>query len=318
MKTTSTPKTAEQIMEEYNDVFEGDVGTLQGEQRLEVDSTVTPTVCPYRRVPFSVKPTLKKELERLTDLNVLIPVDEPTDWVSNLVVATKPSGDLRICHDPQQLNKALKREQYPLPVIDDVLPDLSKAKVFRKVDARNGYWHVVLDDDSSRLCTFDTPYRRYRWKRLPFGISVASEIFQKRLHEALDRLDGLLTVHDDMVVYGEGETKEEAIADHDKNLKAFLQRCRDKGVKLNKKKLMLQSTEIPYMGHLATDQSLKPDPEKIEAVTNMPKPDDIKAVRRFCGFVNYLAKFLPHLADAMEPLRQLTHKYVPWQVEPRT
>ena len=128
---------------------------------------------------------------------------------------------LRICLDPQQLNKALKREQYPLPVIDDILPDLSKVKVFTEVDARNGYWHVVPDDDSSRLSTFDTPYGRYRWKRLPLGISVASEIFQKRLHEALDRLDGLLMVHDDMVVYGEGETKEEAIADHDKSMKAF-------------------------------------------------------------------------------------------------
>ena len=84
-------------------------------------------------------------------------------------------------------------------------------------------------------------------------------------------------------------------------------------MKLNKKKLMLQCTEIPYMGHLVTDQGLKPDPEKIEAVTNMPKPDDIKAVRRFCGFVNYLGTFVPHLADAMEPLRQLTHKDVPWQ-----
>lgn len=118
---------------------------------------MTPTVCPYRRVPFAVKPKLKTELERLTDLGLLIPVDEPTDWVSNLVVATKPSGDLRICLDPQQLNKALNRERYPLPVIDDVLPDLSKAKVFTKADARNGYWHVVLDEKYSKLCTFDTP-----------------------------------------------------------------------------------------------------------------------------------------------------------------
>ena len=223
-------------------------------------------------------------------------------------MATKPSWDLRICLDPQQLNKALKRERYPLPVINDVLPDLSKPKVFTKADARNGYWHVVLDEKSSKLCTFDTPYGRYRWKRLPFGICVASEIFQKRLHEAMDRLDGLLTVHDDMVVYGEGETKEEAMADHDKNLKAFLQRCREQGVKLNKKKLKLRCTEIPYMGHLVTDKGLKLDPDKIQAVSNMPKPDDIKAVRRLCGFVNYLAKFLPHLAEAMEPLRQLTHK----------
>ena len=114
------------------------------------------------QVPVTIKPKLKAELERLTDIGVLIPVDEPTDWVSNLVIATKESGHLRLCLDKQQLNKALKREKYPLPVIDD---------------ARN--------DQLSCLTTFDMH-------------SVASEIFQMRLNRALDLLDGLLTVHDDM------------------------------------------------------------------------------------------------------------------------
>ena len=135
-------KTAQEIIEEYNDVFEGDLGTLVGKQHLAVDANVLPNVSPSRRVPFAIKRKLKTELERLTEIGVLMPVDEPTDWVSNLVIATKESGDLRLCLDPKQLNKALKRERYPLPVIDDVLPDLSRAKVFTKVDARNGYCHV--------------------------------------------------------------------------------------------------------------------------------------------------------------------------------
>ena len=130
-------------------------------------------------------------------------------------------------------------------MIDDVLPSLSRAKVFTKIDARNGYWHVQLDDESSKLTTFDTPYGRYRWKRLPFGVSVASEIFQKRLNQVLDRLDGLLTVHDDMVIYGIGDTQEEATADHNAKLLTFLRRCREKGIKLNKKKLKLLCKEIP-------------------------------------------------------------------------
>ena len=83
----------------------------------------------------------------------------------------------------------------------------------------------MLDEESSRLTTFDMPYGRYRWKRLPFGISVVSEIFRKTLHQALDRLDGLLTVHDDMVVCGLGETTEEAKADHNGELEIILQRC---------------------------------------------------------------------------------------------
>lgn len=144
-------------------------------------------------------------------------------------------------HRPKQLNKALKRERYPIPLIEDVLPSLSKARIFTKVDARNGYWHVVLDEESSKLTTFDTPFGQYRWKRLPFELSVSAAIFQKRLNQALDRLDSSLIVHDDMVIYRSGDTEEEAQADHDKNLKAFLQRCRERGVKLNRKRLTLNA-----------------------------------------------------------------------------
>ena len=148
-------KRAIQIIEEFSDVFDGELGTLQGEQHLKIDQSVPATIAPSRRVPLALKGKLREELERLTKLEVIQQVDEPTDWVSNMVVATKSSGDLRICIDPRQLSKALKRETDPIPVIEDVMPDLSKAKVFTKVDARNGYWHVVLDEDSSKLTTFD-------------------------------------------------------------------------------------------------------------------------------------------------------------------
>ena len=126
------------------------MGRFEGQQTLKVDPTVTPEISPSWRVAFAVKSKLKSELERLSGLDVLVPVDELTEWVSNLVVATKESGELKICQDPKQLNKALQRETYALPVIEDMLPDLAKAKVFTKVDPRNGYWHVVLDKPFGR------------------------------------------------------------------------------------------------------------------------------------------------------------------------
>jgi len=92
---------------------------------------------------------------------VIEPVEAPTDWLSNVVVARSPSGDLRISIDPKELNKVLEQKRYAIPVIEDVLPELSKARVFTKVDARNGYWHLVLDEESAKLTTFDTPYGRY-------------------------------------------------------------------------------------------------------------------------------------------------------------
>lgn len=134
----------------------------------------------------------------------------------------------------------------------------------------------------------------------------------KRLNQTLDRLDGLLTIHDDMVVYRVGDT-EEAMADHNKNLEQFLQHCRQKGVKLNEKKLKVMCKEIPYMGNLVMAGGLKPDPDKAEAVSSMPKPNNVQAVRRFCGFVNYLVKFLPCLAVVLEPIQQLTRNNVEWQ-----
>lgn len=105
MDKASGTKTAQEIIKECKDVFEGDLGTLEGKQHLAVDPTVLPNVSHSRWVPFAIKPKLKAELQRLTDIGVLIPVDEPTDWVSNLVIATKESGDLSLCLDPKQLNK---------------------------------------------------------------------------------------------------------------------------------------------------------------------------------------------------------------------
>ena len=301
------------VIARYADVFCGDVGTLEGKQRLTVDPGVTPTVSPSRRMPFALRSKLQVELDRLTELGVVAPVDEPTDWVSNIVIATKPSGDLRICIDPKPLNKALKRERYPIPVIDDVLPELATAKMFTKIDAKNGYWHMALDDKSAKLTTFDTPFGRYCWKRLPFGLSVSSEIFQKRLNQALDKLDGLLTIHDDMVIDGAGDTDEEVREDHDRKLVAFLDQCREQGIKLNKSKLTLRCPVISYLGHQVTNEGLRPDPEKVEAIVKMPPPEDVKGVRRLCGFVNYLARFMPNLADVIEPIRQLTRQDVEWQ-----
>jgi hypothetical protein len=225
-----------------------------------------------------------------------------------VVIATKKSGALRICIDPRPLNKALKRETYHLPVLDDLMPDLARAKVFSSVDLTAGYWHCVLDEESSLLTTFATPFGRYRWKRLPFGLSASSEIFQKRVNQALEGLNGILNITDDILVYRVGDTDKEPQQDHDRNLEALLQRCRERGIALNQNKLKLRITEVPFMGHIFSNQGLKIDPEKTKAVLEMPKPEDAEGVQRLNGFVNYLAKFLPSLADHMEPIRRLTRQ----------
>ena len=295
-------QTGEQLYERYKDVFERPLGTLPGKVHLETIPEVQPVMTPVRRIPTALKDKLQSELDNYVNQGILQPVEEPTPWVSSLAIATKKSGALRICIDPRPLNKALRRETYHLPVLDEILPDIAQAKVFSTVDLRSGFWHCVLDEESSRLTTFATPFGRYRWCRLPFGLSVSSEIFQKRVNQALEGLDGVLDIVDDILIYGKGSTEEEANADHDRNLEALLQRCRERGIALNKDKLCLRRNEVPFMGHVLTNQGLKIDPEKVEAIQNMPKPEDVEGVQRLNGFVNYLSRFLPRLAEVMEPI----------------
>ncbi|XP_035700303.1 uncharacterized protein K02A2.6-like [Branchiostoma floridae] len=232
----------------------------------------------------------------------------PTPWVSSLVTVRKPSGKLRICIDPRDLNEALKRSHYPAPTIEDIIPELSKAKVFSVLDAKNGYWQVALDEESSVLTTFNTPSGRYKWKRLPFGIKSSPEEFQRRLDQTLEGLAGVKPVVDDILVWGEGETLAEATSDHDRNLRSLMQRCRERNLKLNPDKVKLREQEVPFHGHLITSQGLKLDPSKVTAITKMPRPTDAQGVQRLIGFVTYLAKFLPKLSDICEPLRKLTVK----------
>ena len=126
---------------------------------------------------MAMREKFENELKRLEELKIITHVDEPTEWVSQFVVAMKKSGSLRICIDPKPLNAALKRERYQIPVIDDLLLDVTDACVFTKVDLSSAFWHLELDEKSSVLTTFATPYGRFRWLRLPFGLNVSSVIF---------------------------------------------------------------------------------------------------------------------------------------------
>lgn len=238
--------------------------------------------------------------------------EEPTDWVSSLVVTEKPNGKLRACIDPQHLNKALKISHHPPPVIEDILPELADVKVFSKADFKDGFLQIQLDQESSKLTTFQTPWGRYRYLRMPSGISPAPECFQQKLDQNLEGLEGIYKVVDDILITGHGTTKDEAVKNHDANLLKLLERCRERNLKLNREKLQLKCTETPFIGHMLTPEGIKPDPRKVEAVLKMERPSDVAAVRRLVGLVNYLSKLLSKLLELCEPLRRLTQKGVKW------
>ena len=195
------------IIAKFSDVFQG-LGCLDGEYHIEVDPSIRPVQHLPRRVPLALKPRLKAKISELEQRGVIQKVEEPTQWISSMVTVVKPDK-LRICIDPKDHNRAIKRPKYQIPILDEVLPNLANAKVFSVLDAKDGFHQVKLDKSSSYLTTFWTPFGRYRYLRMPFGISSAPEEYQRRMHNILQGLPGVEVIADDILVYSSGSTKEE-------------------------------------------------------------------------------------------------------------
>ena len=142
---------------------------------------------------------------------------------------------------------------------------------------------------------------------------MSPEIFQKRLNQVIEGLEGVLNIADDILIYGVEETEVAANADHDRKFQALLKRCRDRGIVVNKDKLKLRVKRVKFMGHVLTANGLEPDRDKVKAIKEMPRPQNVEDAQRLNGFVNYLATFLPRLAEVMEPIRRLTRKDTDWK-----
>ena len=289
--------TKSHIKEQYKNVFTG-LGNL-GKYHITLKESYTPVINPPRRIPHSLKERLRQAIDANVKSGVLVKVDEPTDWVHNLVVVEKKNGSLRLCLDPKNLNHVVKREHYRIPTIQEIASEFAGKSVFSTLDLKDGYWQVELDRDSSFLCTFATPFGRYRFTRMPFGLNSASEVFQKRNEEAFEGIEGIHIVADDIIIAASDVTE------HDRILHKVLQRAVERNVKLNFDKLQLRVSEVKYLGTIITHEGMKPDPPKVKAITEIPVPQDKAAVRRLLGMINFLASHIPNMATITAPLREL-------------
>lgn len=275
--------------------------------KIKLKEGVTPyCVATARRIPIPLQEKVRKELERMKELDVIEEITEPTEWVSPMVPVIKPNGTIRLCVDLKKLNKAIERERYVIPTFDDIIHNLRGATVFSKLDAQSGFWQIPLDKDSAKLTTFITPYGRFFMKRLPFGISSAPEIFMRIVSGILTDIAGVICYFDDILCFS--KTKEE----HESLLKKVHERLDEAGLKLNEEKCEYKKQEIKFLGHIINSEGCKPDPSKIESIQNFPEPRDITELRRYLGMVNYLGRYLPHLSTVLKPMNELLQKETAW------
>lgn len=291
---------------EYSDVFEG-IGLIPGEHHISLREDAVPVIYAARRVPFRLRDKFKAQLDEMEQRGIVIKVTEPTEWVNPLVVVLKKDNTLRICLDPGPLNKAVRREHYTLPTAEDIFSRLHGSQYFTTLDARSGFLQMGLDLPSSYLTTFATPFGRYRYSRLPYGLSSAPEVYHRAMVEHFSDIEGVEIFVDDILVHAPTE------ALHDSILKRVLDRCRQINLTLNRDKCRFKRQEVTYLGHLISTQGLQADPRKVEAIVKMPVPKNKEDVRRFLGMVTYLSKFCPGLSELTLPLRTLIRHDVAWQ-----
>lgn len=295
-------------MSNYDDLFKG-LGCLPGKYHIVIDRSVPPVICASRKIPHGLRDRLGEELGKMEQLGVIRKVTHPTQWVHPLVLVAKKNNGIRICLDPRELNRAVQRAHFQLPTVSELASRLHGARFFSVLDANSGFWTVELDEESADLCTFSTPFGRFQFLRLPFGINCASEVFHGKLRQLLEGLEGVENYIDDVVVWG--ETRQI----HDTRLKALLDRARKINLKFNKEKCKIGVQEVKYLGHVFDSNGMRPDYEKIKAIKELKSPKDRKEVERFLGAVNYLSKFIPHYSEIAIPLTSLLRKGSEWRWE---
>ena len=216
-----------------------------------------------------------------------------------MVVVPKPNERIGICADLTKLNESVLRETYPLPKVDNLLAQISESKFFTKLDCNSGFWQEKLDPDSHFLTTFITPFGRFCFNRMPFGIKSAPEHYQRKMSQILEGSESYISIIDVLLIHG--KTQEE----HDCRLKAVLKRLEEAGATLNAEKCEFSKKEVKFAGYVLNEEGIKSDREKTESIQDMDTPQNVIDVRRFLGMVNQLGKFLPHLAEKTKPIRDL-------------
>jgi hypothetical protein len=296
------------IVVKYMDVFTG-LGKLPVEHDIKLLSgtnRVDPVICAASRLPFRLEDRVNKKLDEMVDAGIITPVHEPTEWASRMMVVGKPDGDVRICLDPSELNKAVQRQHFSVPTIEQLFAKIGKARYFCSLDAASGFYQIPLSTAASYLCTMATPRGRYRYLRLPFGLKSAPEVYLQTMFDLFGDLPGVLIYFDDFLVTG--ETQEELHA----NLEKVFLRCRLHNLKLQLKKCRFFLQELPWLGHVTGQGTLQPDPNKVSAILEMPDPNTPADLVRILGMVTYLDKFCRDLAGLTRPLRDLLKADAAW------
>ena len=257
---------------------------------------------PLRRLPHALKPVVDNEVQKMLSQGVIRKSSSP--WCSPVVMVKKKDGSWRLCVDYRKVNAATRQDAYPLPRIDSTLDSLAGSKYFTTLDLASGYWQVEVEETAKEKTAFSTPGGHFEFNVMPFGLTNAPATFQRLMECVLAGLaaDQCLVYLDDIIIFSE------SFAEHLHRLHQVLSRLQEAGLKLRPSKCHFVKREVRYLGHIVSEDGVRPDPSKTNAVSSYPTPTNVKELRQFLGLANYYRRFVENYSHIAEPLHQLTRK----------
>ena len=301
----SEKKRMQDVIAAFPENFNG-VGQLENHVvKLHVDQGIKPVAEPPRRIPYHLKSRVDEVINEMLSYGVIEehPKGEHAPWVSNVVIAPKDDGDIRITLDAKNVNKALMASNFPIPRQEDIKAKLSGAKVFSKLDLRSAFWQLEIAEEARYLTVFHSGGKLFRYKRLVMGLKPAQGELNAALQPLFAHLPQVHVIHDDIVIATETESEHITITEE------VMKILSKSGLTLNSKKCVFGQKEIKFWGLIIGGDGIRPDPEKVEAaLDHLTTPNNKEELVSFLCMMQSNADFIPGFSKKATLLRELTRK----------
>ncbi|XP_027169433.1 uncharacterized protein LOC113769160 [Coffea eugenioides] len=269
-----------------------------------------PNFLPVKQKPRKFKPEMslkiKEQIEKQLNAKIIMVSHYPI-WLSNPVPVPKKSGEVRVCVDYRDLNKASPKDDFPLPNIHILLDNTAGHEIESFGDCFAGYHQILMAEEDREKTSFITPWGTFCYRVMPFGLKNAGATYQRTMTTLFHDM-----IHKEMEVYVDDIIiKSKKVEHHLVDLKKLFERLRKYNLKLNPAKCAFGAPAGKLLGFIVSKKGIEIDPAKIKAIRDMPIPKSQKDVKSFLGKINFIGRFIAQLTSTCEPLFKLLKKNAP-------
>jgi hypothetical protein len=298
-----------ELLKEFADIFAwqyDDLKTFDTEviqHKIPLNKDTKPFRQKLRSFNPLLLPTMEKEIKKLLDAHIIIPL-RYSEWIANLVPVRKKNGEIRLYIDFRNLNKCSRKDNYPLPKMEHMLQKVSGSKVMSFIDGFSRYNQIAVHPEDKEKTAFTTPWGTFMYEKMPFGLMNAGATFQRAMDISfIGEKDKFVLIYlDDITIFSSSHEL------HLQHLRRTFLKCQRYGISLNPKKSNFSLKEGKLLGHIVSADGVKIDPKRVEAIKNLSLPRSKKDIQSFLGTINFVRRFIVNFSELTKHITAMLRK----------